>query len=403
MRRLFLGLLLGAGTCAAFACSSSDDSPATDPGADSGPSVLPAMDAAPVDAADASDAAPDAFDAGPQICSTDHFCHSDVPKGQFLRSVWGDGTGVLWAVALEGDLLRWDTTEWKVYKHLSDNEGGVFSVFGTSPTSIWIATDKGLLHSSGTTSATLTFAAVTLPGDGAVFVKSVWGTGPTDLWAVGGTADFDNGPPFKGRALHFNGATWALDTELSAKTIAYDGVWGSPATGVWVKGNSYDDYNLKGVALRRLPGATGTTTWNPVVLPPGKSVSFPDPQEITSGSLSGDTSVWLSGFDGDFSPSTWHGSKVTDGGTGYTWTYTDRGYFARPIFGFWGMGPNDTWAVGQQGYVSHWDGTTWQTAITHVGQNPIGESIWAIWGTSNDDFWVVGDEIALHKTLAGKP
>lgn len=136
-------LLLAAAFLPAFlvgACSSSEDAPATP---NSGTVIAPREGAAS-DASDASDGGADAWlDAGPRICSDDGFCHSQVPKGQSLRGVWGDGLGVVWAISNQGDVLRWDGTSWKIHVHLT-GQGGLFSIFGTGPTDLWVATDLGL-------------------------------------------------------------------------------------------------------------------------------------------------------------------------------------------------------------------------------------------------------------------
>ncbi|MDB5216101.1 MAG: hypothetical protein JWO86_4028 [Myxococcaceae bacterium] len=388
------------------ACSSSDPVPAAPSETDAAqviPSQDGAMDAAPTDAG----AAPEAdTDAAPRICSDDSFCHSVVPKGQNLRGVWGDGLGVLWAISNEGNILRWDGSTWSIYLQVT-TEGGVFSVFGTGPTDVWVPSDKGLLHGTGTTSATLVFAPVALPGDPSVFIKSVWGTGPNDLWAVGGTESFDTPPFATGRVVHYDGladggGAWTLDASLSSKQIAYRAVWGSASTGPWLHGgeaNSIGDFTA--VLMRRVPASAA---WSVVAVPPDPSLTFhPAPQFFGGCALSSDTSLWLTGLSGDFLPSYWQGKKVTDGGTGFDFTYTKLQFWQRPPYAVWGTAPNDTWAVGQDGLVDHWDGTQWKSAAIRVTALPVAKSFWGIWGTSTDDFWVVGDEIAIHKTNKGKP
>ena len=50
----------------------------------------------------------------------------------------------------------------------------------------------------------------------------------------------------------------------------------------------------------------------------------------------------------------------------------------------WGSGPNDVWAVGAFGSVTHWDGTTWTTAPIDAHA-----SLRAVWGTGPDDVWTM--------------
>src|SRR5690242_5737913 len=67
----------------------------------------------PADADVDADAGVDAdVDAAPRTCSDQGFCHVPLPEPLKLRGVWGDGTGVVWVVAEEGKILRWDGNAW---------------------------------------------------------------------------------------------------------------------------------------------------------------------------------------------------------------------------------------------------------------------------------------------------
>ncbi|AKU99117.1 hypothetical protein AKJ09_05781 [Labilithrix luteola] len=384
------------------ACSGESDGGVTE---NDGGSLLPASDAA--SAADVQDAGPmlDAkVEAGSRLCSDDHFCHTVVPKGQSLTGVWSDGQGATWAVSSAGDVLRWDGTSWKIHRHVADTDQ-IFSIFGTGPTDIWVATALGLLHGTGQSSASLEFAPVVLPGDETVAVRSVWGTGPNDLWAVGGLESWD--APFAvGRALHYSGPEvdggggWTLDTELTSLGIAFRAIWGSGGGGVWIHGRQADEFGeFTGVVWRR---ASEASSWTMVDLPPEPSTpDHPGPQYFVAGSLSSDSSVWLAGAaGGEYTPALWHGTKVQGG---FEWTYTKRNYWERSIEAVWGAAPDDTWAIGLAGLVMHWNGSAWAPAITRVTDLPVPNRFVGIWGKSSDDMWVVGDEIALHRTMSDKP
>lgn len=410
MNRLATAVFLAAATSviALVACADSNDEASTEePGVDAS-TVVPVADAAgDTDASDAADASVD-VEAGARICSDDGFCHSVVPAGQNLRGVWGDGQGVVWAISIEGALLRWDGTTWKLYKQLTP-EGGLLAIWGSGPTDLWIAADGGILHGTGATSAALVFAPVTLPGDPTYVIKSIWGTGPNDIWAVGGYENFDGLPITKGRALHYagpgadGGGAWTLDADLSSRDVSLRGVWGSAGSGVWVQGATAtaDGFQSYSTVLRRPNGAS---TWTAESLAPDPSVGYhPQPQDFNAFTMSSDTSVWLAGFNGAFIPAYFHGSKAGGGDAGFTWTTTKGTYFDRPIIAMWGTAPNDTWAAGQDGIVTHWNGTKWESAAIRVTSLPVAKSFWAIWGTASDDFWIVGDEIAIHKTKVGKP
>jgi hypothetical protein len=353
-------------------------------------------DAASVDVADA-DAADAALDAGPRLCSDDGFCPTIVPYGPVpddptverarlrLRGVWGDGQGIVWATSREGDILRWDGTAWKIHFHVPEfvpDVGILYAIFGTGPTDVWVPTDTGLLHGKGDTSATLVFKRVKLPGDDSgIPVTSVWGTGPKDLWAVGGAFDGT------GRALHYDGK-WKVETVLPAHPISYQAIWGSAGSGPWIYGI---DANQQNLILRR---PAGTSVWKTVAL---------QIDTLCAASLSSDDSVWLGAINAlsDDGQYYLHGTKAADGD--FDFTRTARFPWERLASAFWGTAPNDAWVVGQYGLVQHWNGTTWQSAAITNTPLPVVKSFYGIWGTSSTDFWIVGDEIALHKTTTGKP
>lgn len=64
------------------------------------------------------------------------------------------------------------------------------------------------------------------------------------------------------------------------------------------------------------------------------------------------------------------------------------------IFGF---SDTDIWAVGNQGTILHYDGSTWTEASPKITQN----NLRAVWGASAEDVWAVGDNATiLRRTTA---
>ena len=79
------------------------------------------------------------------------------------------------------------------------------------------------------------------------------------------------------------------------------------------------------------------------------------------------------------------------------------------LFGIWGTGDDDLWAVGGQigaaaapGEVHHWDGAAW-TADDSVPADVLsGRILYKIWGRNADDIWVVGSKgLCLRRTAEG--
>src|SRR5262249_28258975 len=67
------------------------------------------------------------------------------------------------------------------------------------------------------------------------FLSDVWGTSPTDVWAVG------NG----GTILHYNGSSWGAVPSNSTSNLA--AIWGSSPTDVWAVG--YNTVAMQGTVL----------------------------------------------------------------------------------------------------------------------------------------------------------
>ncbi|OJY16919.1 MAG: hypothetical protein BGO98_12110 [Myxococcales bacterium 68-20] len=348
-------------------------------------------------AAEVPDAAPD-VDATVPLCSTDGFCHTVLPTGLNLIGVWGDGTGVVWALSSDGDILRWGGSAWMIH-HQTGAQG--HSIWGSGPTDVWVASGGSILHGRGASSASLVFSTVAdLPGDPNVPITSIWGTGPDDIWAVGMLEDWEQWPPFLGRALHFGGAGtgWTSDDELASMGLGFRAVWGSPTSGVWIDGLGIDDM---GTFIRLVRRPKGASEWEVTSVPGILDYAI----GLHGAALTSDSSVLLSGVTGvpeESINTTWRGTSIDNGAT-FTWTCANQPRWMREAFAYWGTGANDAWGVGENGLVSHWNGTTWTQAVLRVTDAPVGKTFRAIWGTSNDDLWVVGDGIALHKTTAGKP
>ena len=58
-----------------------------------------------------------------------------------------------------------------------------------------------------------------------------------------------------------------------------------------------------------------------------------------------------------------------------------------PVTGISGTSSSDVWAVGWQGTVLHFDGSTWSKVLTGFGQDPID-----VWARAPSDVWIVGTD-----------
>jgi hypothetical protein len=134
------------------------------------------------------------------------------------HGLWGSGRSDVWAVGVLGSILHWDGSDWQEMKASAH--------FSTNPQTLY----------------------------------AVWGTGPTDVWAVGGTNAYAPGGNEPGIILHFDGASWTEVPTRQAPLVPLFGVWGSgpsDVTAVGGDGIAGDDVlHFDGVAWTASPSGT---------------------------------------------------------------------------------------------------------------------------------------------------
>ena len=189
-----------------------------------------------------------------------------------LQAVWASSPGDAWAAGASGDcnglLLHWDGAKWS--PSIGPDPSRCYTdLSGTGPADIWAVAQGVLLHWdgakwSGSGGPPDPAGAVWAAGAGEVFVlqdstqggpnppggvwrlaagtwtltstgataslKKLWGSGPSDVWAVGDDA---------GHAWHFDGSAWsAKATGLADPTPGLASLWGSGAADVWAASRS---------------------------------------------------------------------------------------------------------------------------------------------------------------------
>lgn len=372
---------------ALYACADAEES-AAPPNDTADGSGLPPVDDGGVDAP--ADAAADADVVVPaKTCSDSRLCHLVLPGKENLVAVWADSAGKAWSVSAQGSILALDPSGWKVH---ATGLGALAAIWGSGPTDIWAAGEKGIYHSTGGA-----FTASTLPGALPTKITSLWGTAANDVWATGDTENAQGEPV--NTVLRFDGAAWAKVTVPAGQT--YYRVWGHPGSGVWLAGSRPlpppDEFVTETIVVRRAPGKTTFTT---VTLP--KSPRFPDVptlrllREVRSASTPNASTVWLHAISVASFPAVIRGTS-TDSGATFTWTYDeDGGLTSNPEYNAV-VTPDSTdgWAVGEWGQVRRWDGTAWKPQAVTLTQLPVINELNAVWATTDRAF-IVGDGIAME-------
>jgi hypothetical protein len=229
------------------------------------------------------------------------------------------------------------------------------SVWGSGPSDVWAVGSGTVLHWDG--SAWSSLSSGTLQ---AVNASAVWGSGQNDVWIVGSGV------------VHWDGAAWSnVSIDLGNYGSAH-AVWGSGPSDVWVLGWNAA-YHWNGTAFARALDIPG-------------NLSPPTPTLISLYAIwgSGLNDVWVGG-------STWNGQAYVDPTglalhwDGSTWSNFDTGTTSGALASIWGSGPNDVWAVGQKGTILHWNGSAWSGSASGVTR-----PLLAVWGSGPGDVWAVG-------------
>jgi hypothetical protein len=389
-RSVMLGVLSAMAIVAVAACAGSDEG--TERVVEDGgrPEAAPPTDG------DAGDA--DVGEASVRTCSDQGFCHVEVPAKETLRDVWGDGS-IVWAVSEEGHVLRWDGQKWNVH---AKGLGALYAIWGSGPTDIWIGGERGVHHGTGASSQAVVFEPVDAPGDPAIPILSIWGTGPGDVVAVGGHISNEDFLPHS-RVLRRGGAApdWELDP-ISAESIVLKRVWGSTATGTWIAGDEgYEQSQVAGVFLR----APGADAFAPVTIDasPPNGTKPGVPGLISGGGMTADGRVLVVGATASSRDTLWY-ATVSAGGT-LAWSYEVRDRNDVPaLWAVWSLAGKETWIAGDYGRLrSRGPDDKWKQAALMTADLPVIEPLYGIWGTAADDFWVVGRNTAIHRLPKKEP
>src|SRR5580704_2485482 len=206
---------------------------------------------------------------------------------------------------------------------------------------------------------------------------AVWGSGPSDVWAVGGASLF---VPVPTALLHWNGCVWS--PVASGTSAVLNAVWGSAPNDVWAVGGGSasgpTDGNFGPSVILHWNGSVwSSASWSP---PPGDSTVL---QGVWG---SGPDDVWAVGS-ASLDPAA-HQTAVLHW-DGKTWTVVDlNGLTPDGLDAVWGSGPNDVWAVGfqerdlPQSAIVHWDGSAWSMVLC-----PTTQPLSAVWGSGPSDVW----------------
>jgi hypothetical protein len=170
-----------------------------------------------------------------------------------LLSVWGTSASDVWAVGGdsgngEGPLvLHYDGTEWQRMQTGQD-AGTLWWVFGFEAGPVYMGGSGGVILRY----ANDRFSPMQTPGLATVF--GIWGTSPSDMWAVGGASESEGG--FAWRLASDD--TWRPEPSVPSEVTAGAAIWkifGTSSNDAWLVGSNGVSLHWDGNSLS--PGDTG--------------------------------------------------------------------------------------------------------------------------------------------------
>lgn len=281
-----------------------------------------------------------------------------------LLSVWGasaqdvwvvgsdarDGTGPLVFRIRDGQVERLETGE---------TSGDLWWVFGFAGGPVFMGGSGGMILRYENE----TFTRMSTPGVGTVF--GIWGSSPTDMWAVGGASDGSS----DGFAWRIEGDAWVNEPTLPADVAQTGTVWkvhGIGADDAWLVGSNGLSFHWDGETLTTGDTGVGSSLFT--------VYSTADRYVAVGGLASGiivenDGESW-SNVTPDPLPSGLKGVYLDEGGGGY--------------------------AVGDYGAVFERLESGWKPVKHHLDVYP---NLHAVWMDSEGGVWAVGGTNA--STLTG--
>ena len=388
MKRLTLPTLLALGTVPMFvvaACADSGEAmPFVQEEAGAPESGVP-------EAAD--DTTTDGGDAGVEAlrCS-EGFCIVDLPNPQaygftewVFSGVQVDPTTGAWAIAngvsgideASAQILHFENDAWKpihspslgsserpveLYSLASDGAGELIAVGATLDD--WTPV---IVRGNGTSFTTTSF------DEGAL--SAVWFAGPGQAWLVGPAG-----------LIYRSTGDGDWESESVDPFIDLRSVWGTGPDDLYVGGVAVDpeEFMAYGFLGHRTRDDAGAPTWRTQNFEQLQLDRWGEPDILAGVAPPDGTRFWAAP------------SVLARSAPGLDEWIADPFEPRVPIRAFWAH-EKDVWAVGHVGRVFHFDGTTWKDLLLTFNGAPLTPHLRSIAGTSTGEIFVVGQGVALRR------
>lgn len=258
-------------------------------------------------------------------------------------------------------LQHWDGKEWTPVPVDRWPDGQVTAIWERSRDDVWFASPGGAVgHFDGKN------ASLVQEFDG-VRIAAVRGTAKA-VWAIGNAFDEEANPRMAGEALakHSQGRIYRWNGERFALEFSAEGLFTSifvaGADDVLVSASGDRAFRFDGTAWTREP--LGTNDWIRWIRKDAKGSLFAEAEQPNRGE--GPPVRALLRKEGD------HWERVAT--------------LSSAMDGVWANSASDVWAVGRDGMIDHWDGTSWQHS--RIDADVYLNAAWGIdgvmWAAGND-------------------
>lgn len=328
-------------------------------------------------------------------CMPGAWCRVDLPPSPVsLNGIWGSGSDDVWIVGTPALTLHWNGNRLAASK--VDTRQALFGVWGSGKDDVWtFSTSASTWHTRGfdgydagwTRSAE---GAGPQQGGWPTPIYGMWGTGATDVWAVGASLSSSNARPtvFHSNGWQDGGPLWQPSGTSNAdppgpEPVTFNAISGSVDSRVWIVGNGGKTRHTTGWDDER-------TVWTPV--------NSETSRDLFAVWCSPDGVVWAGGEGGTM-------SRLTREQNGEYSAQTVAVPTTVPIRAIWGSAADDVWAVGGSGTILHWNGKEWRLAEEPL-RSATTEPLYAVWGATSSDLWIAGRNVLLHlgtTSPSGKP
>lgn len=225
-------------------------------------------------------------------------------------------------------------------------------VWGSGPNDIWAVGGDVARHWDGKAWTRMNFSG--LKGT----VASIGGSGPDDIWL-----SFEDTAAGTASLVHWDGKKWAR-AHVREKASP-GGIWASGARDAWAVGSI-------------IGGGGYIYHWNGEAW----SLSADKLDAEDGGMMIGRLEdVW-----GTSADDVWAVGSAIFHWDGREWKRKVDGKSTKHLYGVWAGSRNNAWAVGNDGTALHWDGSEWAKTDTKVDQ------LYGVWGTGQRDVWAVGSQ-----------